>query len=88
LRTVAELEERLSRPRPALIEDLRKIEGDIVVLGAAGKLGPSLVRLATRAMDAAGTGAKVIAVSRFSAPGSADMMPASGATAPTRPEAK
>lgn len=79
MRTVEELEERLSRPRPALVDDIRKLDGDIVVLGAAGKMGPSLVRLATRAIAEAGTGAKVTAVSRFSQPGSADAMRASGA---------
>jgi nucleoside-diphosphate-sugar epimerase len=79
VRTVEELEDRLSRPRPELVDDLRKIDGDIVVLGAAGKLGPSLVRLATRAVAEAGTGATVTAVSRFSAPGSADALRATGA---------
>ena len=49
-----------------MIDDVRDLDGDIVVLGAGGKLGPSLVRLATRAVAAAGTGAEVIAVSRFS----------------------
>ncbi|MGS2618948.1 NAD-dependent epimerase/dehydratase family protein [Micromonospora sp. LZ34] len=75
----AELEERLSRPRPALVEDLRRLDGDILVLGAAGKLGPSLVRLAVRAVTEAGTGARVTAVSRFSTPGSAEALRAAGA---------
>lgn len=79
VRTVEELEERLSRPRPALVDELRKLDGDIVVLGAAGKMGPSLVQLATRAIEEAGTGAKVIAVSRFSQPGSAEAMRTAGA---------
>jgi nucleoside-diphosphate-sugar epimerase len=79
VRTVEELEERLSRPRSALIEDFGRLDGDIVVLGAAGKMGPSLVRLATRAVTEAGTGTKVTAVSRFSQPGSAEAMRVSGA---------
>ena len=70
MRSVRELEERLSRPRDALVEDLRKLDGDLLVLGAGGKLGPSLVRLALRGVAAAGTGARVIAVSRFSDDGS------------------
>jgi len=41
------------------------VPGDILVLGAGGKLGPSLVRLALRAVKAAGDSRKVIAVSRF-----------------------
>ena len=43
-----ELEDRLSEPRAGLIDDLRAVPGDILVLGAGGKLGPSLVRLALR----------------------------------------
>ncbi len=71
MRSVEELDDRLSTPRPTLVDDLRELPGDIMVLGASGKLGPSLVRLAVRAVEQAGTGARVIAVSRFSAPGSA-----------------
>ncbi|MEZ5386529.1 MAG: NAD-dependent epimerase/dehydratase family protein [Prosthecobacter sp.] len=65
-----ELEERLSRPTPAVIEMMRSMPGDIIVLGAAGKMGPSLSRMAKRASDEAGTKRRVIAVSRFSASGS------------------
>ncbi|MEV4202746.1 NAD-dependent epimerase/dehydratase family protein [Micromonospora globbae] len=79
MRTVAELEERLSRPRDVLVDDLRKLDGDILVLGAGGKLGPSLVRLALRGVAAAGTGARVVAVSRFSEPGLADSLREEGA---------
>ncbi|PWU56379.1 epimerase [Micromonospora sp. S4605] len=79
MRTVADLEERLSRPRDVLVDDLRKLDGDILILGAGGKLGPSLVRLALRGVAAAGTGARVIAVSRFSEAGLADMLRDEGA---------
>lgn len=79
VRTVEELEEHLSRPSTALIEDFRKLDGDIVVLGAGGKMGPTLVRLATRAIAEAATGAQVVAVSRFSQPGAAEAMRATGA---------
>lgn len=79
MRTVEELEDRLSQPGQELVDDMREIEGDIVVLGAAGKLGPSLIRLATRAVAEAGTGSRVIAVSRFSTPGSADEVRRAGA---------
>lgn len=78
MRTVEELEERLTRPRSALVDDMRKLDGDIVVLGAAGKLGPSLVRLATRAITEAGSRSRVYAVSRFSSPGVADDLRATG----------
>jgi nucleoside-diphosphate-sugar epimerase len=65
MRDVSELEERLAEPRPALVEDLHAIDGDILVLGAAGKLGPSLTRLAVAAARAAGSDRRVVAVSRF-----------------------
>jgi nucleoside-diphosphate-sugar epimerase len=45
---------------------MRRLSGDVIVLGAGGKMGPSLARLARRASDAAATTRRVIAVSRFS----------------------
>jgi hypothetical protein len=65
-RSIDELEERLSRPSEAAIAALRALPGDIVILGAGGKMGPSLAAMAKRAADAAGTPRRVIAVSRFS----------------------
>lgn len=79
MRSVEELDERLSAPRAGLVEDLRRLDGDIVILGASGKLGVSLARLAVRGVEAAGTGARVIAVSRYSAPGAVEAMEATGA---------
>jgi nucleoside-diphosphate-sugar epimerase len=61
-----ELDARLSRPSEADIEAVRRWDGDLLVLGAAGKMGPSLVERARRAADQAGRRARVIAVSRFS----------------------
>lgn len=60
------LEEKLLAPSDALIEDLKGINGDILLLGAGGKMGPSLSILAKKAMDKAGLKHRVIAVSRFS----------------------
>ncbi|MEU4576423.1 NAD-dependent epimerase/dehydratase family protein [Nonomuraea sp. ATR24] len=77
MRTTAELEERLARPSAGLVEDLGKLDGDIMILGAGGKLGPSLVRLA---LNATRGEKRVIAVSRFSEPGLADALAAEGAT--------
>jgi nucleoside-diphosphate-sugar epimerase len=62
--TEAELEERLSRPTEADTAHAAALEGDLLVLGAGGKMGPSLVRLAKRAAIAAGRDTRVIAVSR------------------------
>ncbi len=66
--TEAELESVLSAPSAADIDALRSLEGPLLVLGAAGKMGPSLAHRARRALDAAGNRAAVIAVSRFSNP--------------------
>jgi nucleoside-diphosphate-sugar epimerase len=67
--TEAQLEELLSRPVPGSIEAMRQLDGPLVVLGAGGKMGPSLLRLARRSADAAGRAdLPIIAVSRFSQP--------------------
>lgn len=64
--TEAELEEVLSRPSDGLVQDLAAVPGDLVILGAGGKMGPSLARLARRASNAGGdTSRRIIAVSRF-----------------------
>lgn len=61
-----ELEVALTEPRPSLVADMRRRRGDLVLLGAGGKMGPTLAILARRAMDAAGRSAdRVYAVSRF-----------------------
>lgn len=65
---VTHLEDLLSEPSPAAIDAMRRAEGDVVVLGVAGKMGPTLARMARRAMDAAGVSHRVIGVSRFSSP--------------------
>jgi hypothetical protein len=62
----AQLEELLSRPSPADVELLRRLPGDVALLGAGGKMGPSLARLVRRAAEAAGSSRRVAAVSRFS----------------------
>lgn len=62
----AQLEEALTRPSESLIKDLSTMKGDLVILGAGGKMGPTLAVLARRALDAAGrTQDQVHAVSRF-----------------------
>src|SRR5215208_4757705 len=58
-----ELELMLSDPTPAVVEALRACPGDVVVLGAGGKMGPSLARMVRRATEA--DGRRVVAVSRF-----------------------
>ena len=65
--TEAELDDLLSEPTPGVLDTLRRVQGDIAVLGAAGKMGPTLARMLRRGLDAVGrTGDRVVAVSRFS----------------------
>ncbi|MEO8416318.1 MAG: NAD-dependent epimerase/dehydratase family protein [Ginsengibacter sp.] len=59
----------LLQPSDALVADIAKLEGDIIILGAGGKMGPALARLARQAVDKAGVSKKIIAVSRFSEEG-------------------
>ena len=61
-----ELEERLSRPSDADAAALAAMDGDLLILGAGGKMGPSLAKLARRAADKAGIKKRIIAVARFS----------------------
>lgn len=56
----------MTTPSEELIEDLSKLEGDIMILGIGGKMGPSLAKLTKRAIDEGGLNKKVIGVSRFS----------------------
>lgn len=63
-----ELDEILSTPRPETVEALRACPGDIIILGAGGKMGPTVARMAARAAAQVGDGRHVIAVSRFSSP--------------------
>lgn len=68
----AALEQALSQPSDAAIRTLVELDGDVIVLGAGGKMGPSLARMARRALDAAGftregaSARRVYAVARFS----------------------
>jgi len=66
IQTVEQLEELLSEPTPGVVETLARLDGDIMVLGVAGKMGPTLARMARRASDLAGVKRRVIGVSRFS----------------------
>lgn len=63
---VEALELLLSEPDERTVRALASLPGDILILGAGGKMGPTLARMARRASDAAGVRRRVIAVSRFS----------------------
>jgi nucleoside-diphosphate-sugar epimerase len=60
-----ELEEILSRPSEADAAAMTQLDGDVLILGAGGKMGPSLARRARRAVEKAGVRKKIIAVARF-----------------------
>lgn len=66
IKTVEELENILSKPSERLKKDLAALEGDILILGLAGKMGPSLAKLAKRALNELGKNNEVIGASRFS----------------------
>ncbi|MCF0051878.1 NAD(P)-dependent oxidoreductase [Dyadobacter sp. LJ53] len=72
------LEEKWLSPSDILVEDIKKIKGDILILGAGGKIGPSIAKLAKQAIDRAGLNKRVIGVSRFSEEGLADELNAAG----------
>lgn len=63
---LAQLEQEILKPSAALVEDISRIKGDILLLGVGGKMGPSMARAARQAIDIAGSGQRVIGVSRFS----------------------
>jgi dTDP-4-dehydrorhamnose reductase len=59
------LEAFLSTPTAETVEAASRLDGDLLVLGAGGKMGPSLARLAKRSIEEAGAPHRVICVSRF-----------------------
>jgi hypothetical protein len=65
IKTESELEELLSRPDAETASAIAALDGDVLILGAGGKMGPSLARLARRAADEAGVKKRVLAVARF-----------------------
>jgi len=65
IQTLSELEELLSRPDDKTAEAMASLEGDLLILGAGGKMGPSLVRLARRSCERAGIRKRIFAVARF-----------------------
>ncbi len=71
--TETELEEKLSEPTPEAIAALASLSGDFLLLGVAGKMGPSLARMVRRALDARSNSARVIGVSRFTSGGEEEL---------------
>ena len=76
--TDAELEEVLSRPSEADAAAMTKLDGDLLILGVGGKMGPSLARRAQRAVEKFGARKKIVAVARFSDKSIRDRLGADG----------
>jgi nucleoside-diphosphate-sugar epimerase len=72
--SIEAVEDFMTTPTAALIADLDKTPGDIIVLGVGGKMGPTLARLAKRAAPAK----RVMGVARFSEPGVREALVAAG----------
>jgi nucleoside-diphosphate-sugar epimerase len=78
IRTEDELEETLATPSEADIACVARLNGDVLVLGAGGKMGPSLARRVHHAFAGAGSRRQAIAASRFSSPQSRQELEAAG----------
>ena len=64
----------MTTPSAALTAELRELPGDLIILGVAGKIGPTLARVAKRAAP----GKRIVGVARFSEPGSRQQLDAAG----------
>src|ERR1700742_3218054 len=71
---ISALDDLLCRPSQALIDDLNKVDGDIMVLGVGGKMGPTLAGLAKAALP----DRRIIGVARFSDAGVKDWLQTRG----------
>lgn len=79
IETEDRLDELLTSPTAALIESVRRIDGDVMILGVGGKMGPTLAILLGRALSEANVKARVIGVSRFSSVRAREQLERAGA---------
>src|SRR4051812_47975201 len=63
---ISALDDRFTAPRAETVAALRACPGDVVVLGAGGKMGPSLTAMLARAANSAEDSRRIVAVSRWS----------------------
>src|SRR2546423_853083 len=75
---IHQLYHQLLQPSDTLISDFAKLDGDILILGVGGKMGPAMAKLTRQAAHIAGVNKKIIGVSRFSEPGLQDELNQSG----------
>jgi len=78
IKSEAALESALATPDAELVSLFRRLDGDLIILGANGKMGLSLGALAVRAREAAGGDQRIYAVSRFSEAGAVERARALG----------
>ncbi len=76
--TEQQLEDLLSQPSQADAQAMAALDGDLLLLGVAGKMGPSLARRARRACALAGVKKRIAGVARFSTPGTREFLQANG----------
>ena len=80
IENVEQLEELLSRPPAEVVDVFGRLEGPLAIVGGGGKIGPSLVKMACRARDAAGKGQEIIVVDLFPHEPTRQALGAAGAT--------
>ncbi|MDC3412170.1 NAD-dependent epimerase/dehydratase family protein [Terrihalobacillus insolitus] len=78
MKTIIELENFMTTPSELLIKDIQSIDGDIMILGVGGKMGPTLAKLIKRAIDEVEINKRIIGVSRFSSGNLRDELEAMG----------
>ena len=78
IENIVQLEELLCRPNQALVDMMRRLKGDIMILGVAGKMGVTMAILAVNAIREAGVKKRVIGVARFSNPEERSTLEAAG----------
>ncbi len=64
MKTLTDVYDALSTPTTEVVDSLARLDGDLMLLGVGGKLGPELALMARRALDKAGSGRRVIGVAR------------------------
>jgi len=78
MKDINSIYQQLLQPSDDLVAAVAALDGDILLLGVGGKMGPSLAKLAKQAIDKSGTSKKIIGVSRFSEYGLRDQLEKAG----------
>ena len=73
-----QLEDLLAEPSADDARAMAEMNGDLVILGVGGKMGPSLARRARRACELAKVAKRITGVARFSEPGVRESLEGAG----------